>query len=235
MDNRGLAMETAAIKNGSRGLQAVSRQIGSVKITDVTISAEAQLHAGRTPGRYITLECEPDAQGLTALLGRGMSQLLPMHGRLLAVGLGNPDITHDSLGAAVVRTLAVRSGRRYSLYAIETDVAARTGIDTARLVKAVAREIHADCIIAIDALSCATPARIGKTVQVTNSGIIPGSATVENRLPLTSKALGIPIVAIGVPTITPTDKHFHITVPDIDIVVKMWAESIAGAVDNLLG
>lgn len=235
MDNRGLAVETAAIKSGGRGLQAISRQIGSVKITDVTISEEARLRAGRTPGRYITLECEPGAQGLTALLGRGMAQLIPMRGRLLAVGLGNPDITHDSLGAAAVRTLAVRSGKRYSLYAIETDVAARTGIDTARLVRAVAREIHADCVIAIDALSCAAPERIGKTVQITNSGIIPGSATEEDRLPLTPKALGIPIAAVGVPTITPTDDNFHITVPDIDIVIKMWAESIAGAVDDLLG
>ncbi len=235
MDKRGLAMETAAVKSGVRGSQAISRQIGSVKITDVTISEEARSRAGRTPGRYITLECEPDAQGLTALLGRGMTQLLPMHGRLLAVGLGNPDITYDSLGAAVVRTLAVRNGRRYSLYAIETDVAARTGIDTARLVKAVAQEIHADCIIAIDALSCTVPARIGKTVQITNSGIIPGSATEGNRQPLSPQALGIPIVAVGVPTITPTEDRFHITVPDIDIVVKMWAESIAGAVDGLLG
>lgn len=235
MDNRGLAMEAAAVRNGEQGVQAISRQIGSVKITDVTISDNAQARAGHVPGRYITLEGNPDAQGLAALLQRGMMQLLPPSGRLFAVGLGNPDITHDSLGAAVVRTLAVRSGRRYSLSAIETDVAARTGIDTARLVKAVAREIRADCIIAIDALSCTAPTRIGKTVQLTDTGIIPGSATERNRLPLTPKALGIPIVAVGVPTITPTDKHFHITVPDIDVVVKMWAEIIAGAVDNTLG
>lgn len=243
MDVRGLAIETAQVLNGGRGVNAVSRQIGAVKITDVTISDNAQSRAGRASGRYITLEGEPDAQGLSALLQRGLAQLLPPRGRLFAVGLGNPDITHDSLGAAVVRTLAVRSGRRYSLCAIETDVSARTGIDTARLVKAAARELRTDCIIAIDALSCAAPARIGKTVQLTDAGIIPGSATVKNRLPLTPKSLGIPIAAVGVPTITSlnsvtqaaADSRFHITTPDIDVLVKMWAETIAGAVDGLLG
>lgn len=234
-------METARVQSGGRGVNAVSRQIGAVKITDVTISEDAQSRTGRASGRYITLEGEPDAIGLEALLQRGITQLLPPRGRLFAVGLGNPDITHDSLGAAVVRTLAVRGGRRYSLCAIETDVSARTGVDTARLVKAAARELRADCVIAIDALSCAAPSRIGKTVQLTNAGIIPGSAAAKNRLPLTPESLGIPIAAIGVPTITPLNSltqnpahsRFHITTPDIDVLVKMWAEAIAGAIDEL--
>ncbi len=243
MDNRGLAAEAAQPLAGTRGFHAITRRVGEVKITDITISEEAKARVGRAAGRYITLEGEPHAQGLSALLQRAMTQILPQSGRLLAVGLGNPDITHDRLGAQVVRSLAARTGRRYSLCAVETDVTARTGIDSARLVRAAARELRADCVIAFDALSCTDPRRIGKTVQVTDAGLIPGSGAGRSRLALTRQSLGVPVVAVGVPTITTLssitadqdDSLFHITTADIDVLVKLWGETLAAAVDLLVG
>ncbi len=243
MDKRGLAAEAAQSLVGTRGFHAITRRIGEVKITDITISEEAKSRAGRAAGRYITLEGEPHAQGLSALLQRAMAQVLPQTGRLLAVGLGNPDVTYDRLGAQVVRSVAARTGRRFSLCAVETDVTARTGIDSARLVRAAAHELRADCVVAFDALSCADPRRIGKTVQVTDAGLIPGSGAGKSRLALTRRSLGVPVVAVGVPTITALssitadsdDDLFHITTADIDVLVKLWGETLAAALDLVVG
>ncbi len=242
MDKRGLAIETAHILDGTAGIHAKTRHIGTISVTDVTITEQLQKQAGRSAGRYITLEGEAEAQGMTAMVMRSLMQIIPASGRLLAVGLGNPDITHDALGARVVRSLTARSGHRYSLCAIETDVATRTGIESARQARAIAREMRADCVVVFDALSCEEPYRIGKTVQLTDAGLIPGSGAELARTGLTRATLGVPVVAVGVPTITPLssltsreeDKLFHITTSDINTLVEMWVEVIAGAVEYLI-
>ena len=134
MNRTGLAMETAAMASDKSGVRVLSRNVGGVGITDVRVSETAQ-RLGKPAGRYITLEGEPDAQSMTALLKRAIEQVIPRQGRLFAAGLGNPDITQDSLGALSVRSMAAREpgcGIRYSLAAIETDIAVRTGIDTVR-------------------------------------------------------------------------------------------------------
>lgn len=242
MDKHGLAFESARLLTKKDGVKYASRNIGEVKITDVRLSADAAKRVGRREGRYITLHGEPHAEGMTALLRRALLQILPPRGRLFAAGLGNPDITQDSLGAACVRSLTARRGSRYLLAAIETDVAARTGLETARLVKAAARELHADCVIAIDALSCSAPRYIGKTVQVGSAGMIPGSGTGAYAGELSAERLGCPIAAVGVPTITPlsslthriSDKDMLISPSDIDILVGMWAEVISGAINSIV-
>ena len=211
MDKSGLAFEAAEMLTRKDGIRAVSRTIGAIGITDVRISDFAAARLGRRAGRYITLEGEPSAAGMTALFRRALTQVIPPRGVLFAAGLGNPDITQDSLGAVSVRSMTARRGRRYSLSAIETDVAVKTGLDTARLVKAAARELNADCVIAVDALACHDPRRIGRTIQISDAGIIPGggagsaggNGNVHNTHgELTRSRLGMPIAAVGVPTVT---------------------------------
>ena len=241
MDNSGLAFEAAEILSRKDGISAITRTIGDIKITDVKINESAAARTGKRSGRYITLEGEPYAQGMTALFRRALLQVIPPRGRLFAAGLGNPDITQDSLGAAVVRSLNVRRGGRYSLSAIETDVAVNTGLDTARLVKAAARELKADCVIAIDALACHDPRYIGKTVQISDAGIIPGGGAGSARGELSRERLGTPIAAVGVPTVTAlsavtrskSDNALLITTADIDAIVKMWAEVLGGGISSL--
>ncbi|MBD5130224.1 MAG: GPR endopeptidase [Ruminococcaceae bacterium] len=242
MDNSGLAFEAAEILTRKDGIHAVTRTIGKVKITDVRITSAAAVRTGKRAGRYITLEGEPSAAGMTALFRRALMQVIPPRGRLFAAGLGNPDITQDSLGAEAVRTMSARRGRRYSLSAIETDVAVRTGLDTARLVKAAAHELNADCVIAVDALACHDPSYIGRTVQISDAGIIPGGGAGEARGELSRGRLGVPIAAVGVPTVSAlssvtgkrADKLFLVTASDIDVVVKMWAEVIGGGIQGLI-
>lgn len=244
MDKSGLTMEAARILTKKDGASVITRQIGSVKITDVKLSADAASRIGRREGRYITLQGEPDAEGMTALLRRALLQLLPPRGKLFAAGLGNPDVTQDSLGAVCVRSMTARRGSRYSLAAIETDVAAKTGLETARLVKAAARELRADCVIAIDALSCNDPSYIGKTVQLGSAGIIPGSGTgMGADGELTPELLGCPIASVGVPAVTalssvthnPAHSPYLISPADIDTIINMWAEVIGGAIDSIVG
>lgn len=241
MDNSGLAFEAAEILTRKDSVHAITRTIGGVRITDVRINSAAAARVGKRAGRYITLEGEPYAQGMTALFRRALLQVIPPRGRLFAAGLGNPDITQDSLGAAAVRSLTARRGRRYSLSAIETDVAVKTGLDTARLVKAAAHELNADCVIAVDALACRDPRYIGRTVQITDAGIIPGGGAGTARGELSRGRLGVPIAAVGVPTVTALssvtgkkeDGSLLITTADIDAVVKLWAEVIGGGISSL--
>ena len=243
MDKSGLTMEAARILTKKDGASVISRQIGAVKITDVKLSAEAASRIGRREGRYITLQGEPDADGMTALLHRALLQLLPPRGKLFAAGLGNPAVTQDSLGAACVRSMTARKGVRYSMAAIETDVATKTGLETARLVRAAAREIKADCVIAIDALSCNEPRYIGKTVQLGNAGLIPGSGAGRAADGLTAELLGCPIASVGVPTVTPlatvtndpSHSEYLVSPADIDTIINMWAEVIGGAIDSIVG
>lgn len=253
MDNTGLAFEAAAILTRADGAFAKTRRIGEVKITDVCLSAAAAARIGKREGRYITLHGEPHAAGMTALLRRALLQLLPPRGRLFAAGLGNPDVTPDRLGAAAVRSVIatgnsgdLRSGARYSLAAVETDVAARTGIETARLVKAITRELKPDCAIIVDALSCRNPRFIGKTVQLSSSGIVPGSGTGAlgsgASAAVTPELLRCPVASIGVPTVAalssvtdePADSGFLVTTPDIDTIINMWSEVIGGAIDSVV-
>lgn len=242
MDKKGLMIESARILTKKDGAHSITRRVGEVKITDVRLSKTAAKSIGRLAGRYISLHGEPHAAGMSALLCRAVSQLIPPRGRLFVAGLGNPNITQDSLGAACVRTLTARRGARYSLAAVETDVAAKTGLDTARLVRAAARELKADCVIAIDALSCQDPRFIGKTVQISSSGLVPGSGAGGCGSELSEELLGCPIAAVGVPTVTQlssitrgsSDKKFLVSVPDIDIIIGMWAEVIGGALDLLV-
>lgn len=237
MDKSGLAFEAAAILTDSSGIESISRRIGGVKITDVKISRDASARTGKREGRYITLEGEPYAQGMSSLLRRALEQVIPSRGRIFAVGMGNPDITQDRLGAAAIRSIAARRGNRYSLCALETDVMAKTGLETARLVKAAAREFRADCVIAVDALTCSTPKYIGKTVQVSDAGIIPGSGVTAARDELSRERLGIPVAAVGVPTVAAYTQHdgFMIASANSDALVKIWAEVIAGAIDEIVG
>lgn len=246
MDNTGLAFEAAQILTRADGAVAKTRQIGNVKITDVRLSAEAGARIGKRAGRYITLHGEPHAAGMTALLRRALQQLLPPRGRLFAAGLGNPDVTPDRLGAAAIRSI-IASGNariqktRYSLSAVETDVAARTGIETARLVKAITRELRPDCVIIVDALCCRNPRFIGKTIQLSSAGITPGSGGVSRGdfTAVTPELLRCPVASIGVPTVAalssvtndPADSGFLVTPPDIDIIIGMWGEVIGGALN----
>ena len=131
---------------------------------------------------------------------------------ILVVGLGNSDITPDSLGSKVVEKLEItRHLAKYSpellpknhrlVSAIIPGVLATTGIDTCEIVKGIVEKTNPELVIVIDALAAKEVHRVGKTIQISNAGIVPGSGVKNNRNEISEKTLGIPVVALGVPTV----------------------------------
>lgn len=242
MKKTDLAIETARLTSGTPGIRSVSRTIGGVKITDIKIPPKITTRIHRPAGRYITLEGDPSGSALPALLKRGLEQLLPPSGLILAAGLGNPDITRDSLGAFTIRRLIPRKGSRYTLAAVETDVTARTGIETVRIVRAIAHELNAACVIAVDSLCCNTPSRLCRTVQLSSAGITPGSGAAAPRKELTRRTVGIPVIAVGVPTaallsaVTGNPAHNKYLAAPVseDIEAQLWSDCIATAINSAI-
>ena len=134
------------------------------------------------------------------------------------------------------------AGKRYSLAAIETDVALHTGIETAALVRSAAREMGACAIIAVDSLCCDDPGRLYRTVQLTDAGITPGSGAAAPRRGLSERSAGIPVIAVGVPSaallssITGDQAHqrFLAAPSDEDVQSLIWADCIAAAISAVI-
>ncbi len=237
MNDLGLAVEATKLLTKADGAKVIRKKAAGIKITDVLLGEVAAKKIGKPAGRYITLEGDPALPQMSLFTEKALKELV-CGKKFLAIGLGNPDITHDSLGAFAARKIIPQSK---TLGVIETDVEARTGISSARLVRGAVCEIRPDCVIAIDALACSDPLRIGKTVQLSDTGFILGSGTGKNCGEISERYLKIPVVAVGVPTMTAYDrivksrrKSFLVTCADIDIVISRWAEVIASAV-NCLG
>ena len=133
--------------------------------------------------------------------------------RLLVVGLGNRELTPDSIGprvaSAINATMHLPDYDRCLFYELECSeiavltpgVCAQSGMDSCELVCAVCDRIEPDAIIAVDALASASPSRLGTTVQISDTGIFPGSGIGASHGELTVKTTGVPVIAIGVPTV----------------------------------
>lgn len=219
-----LAVESFAEERLPEGVRREKRG-RAFDITEIVIENDSCLETlGKGKGRYITLEgrslsryaddYEEMAQEVAGELGR----LVP-DGDILVVGLGNNDITPDAVGPqAASRILATRhlrdelgedeenflvSLRRVS--AIAGGVLGQTGIETAEIVRALAEQLRPAGIIAVDALACSDISRLGTAIQMTDAGISPGSGVANARKELSEKQLGIPVIAVGVPTVV--DMH----------------------------
>ncbi len=187
------------------------------KVTVVDIMNERGAGAMNKPvGKYITMESDymdvDDEQTIEKLadeLAVHISELMKDCGKhkkasVLVVGLGNRDVTSDSLGPMATEKINItrhlKSGAR-DVSGIIPGVMAFTGIESAQIVKGVIDETNPDLIIAIDALAARSVTRLGNTIQLTNTGIQPGSGVGNHRNSLTKESLGVPVIAIGVPTV----------------------------------
>jgi len=196
----------------------------SFRVTDITIhSDKSGRQIGRKKGRYITLEGDgfnrisKDFRSMCIEFAKELSPLIS-DGSVLVAGLGNSDITPDALGPkAVSQILATRhlkqelkdedeflTGLR-SVSTVAGGVLGQTGIETAELIRAVAQKTKPSCIIAIDALACSDINRLGKTIQFSDTGISPGSGVQNKRHELSESSLGVPVIAVGIPTVV--DMH----------------------------
>ena len=190
-------------------------------VTIVRITNKNGEHAiGKPMGTYITLELnglkrrEEDAFPRAAqALADELRPLLPLQAGegALVVGLGNRAITPDNIGpGAVSHTLVTRHlveqvpahfGHFRPVAALAAGVLATTGVESGELVRAVVDKIKPSCVIVIDALASRSLSRICTTIQISDTGITPGSGVGNHRTALNQETLGVPVIALGVPTV----------------------------------
>lgn len=199
-----------------------------IQITEVKILNDRGARAmGKEKGTYLTIEArgleqkeegypERLADALAVQLGKlaGMDEKSRKEKRILVVGLGNLYVTPDSLGPRVLQHLQVTRhyegefGEGYlkkhdmaSISGIAPGVMAQTGMETAEILKGVVNETRPELVIAIDALAARSVRRLGCTIQISDTGIRPGSGVGNHRNGLTRESLGVPVLAVGVPTV----------------------------------
>ena len=153
------------------------------------------------------------ADEVTHLLAEELRRMLPPEGMVLVVGLGNAQITPDALGPLTVRQiLATRhipaqlaeqtglSGLR-PVAAIAPGVLGQTGIETGEIILSIVRDLSPAAVVAVDALAAGSPERLGCTIQLSDSGISPGSGVLNARKELSRQSLGVPVLSLGIPTV----------------------------------
>lgn len=162
-------------------------------------------------GRFLRREDDAFSDGAQVISGV-LRRLLPEgEGTVLVAGLGNPSITPDALGHLTVKNVLVtrhlreRSPREFqgfgSVAAVEPGVLGTTGVESADLVEAVVKKIRPRAVIAVDALASRSAGRVCTTVQISDTGIVPGSGVGNARAALSRETLGVPVIALGVPTV----------------------------------
>jgi len=194
-------------------------RVSTVRITDAA-GAEAM---GRPIGTYITVEAKGFHEGeesLRRFVAEVLAeQIMSLLGKkenmeILVVGLGNREATPDALGPiavdelVVTRHLILQLGEAFrnkyhltSFCALAAGVLAQTGMESGEVIKSVVQEMRPDAVIAIDALAARNTERLGTTVQITDTGIYPGAGIGNNRQALNKETLGVPVIALGVPTV----------------------------------
>lgn len=203
-----------------------------IRTTTVKIETENGAKAmGRPQGVYITLEAPnlsvPDEdyhREISRELAKYLRKLIPIKEEMnvLVVGLGNREITPDALGPEVVSNLhitrhiireygvqGIGEEHAHSISGLAPGVMAQTGMETMEIIRGVAEETRPDVIIAIDALAARSIKRLNRTIQITDTGIHPGSGVGNHRTGLNENTLGVKVIGIGVPTVVDAATIVH--------------------------
>lgn len=210
------------------GIETEKEEINeNLKIERVRITNENGEKVINKPiGNYITIDIKnlkivqkEDIEKSAEILSKELKKLVDLHidnmGEILIVGLGNIYVTPDSLGPKVINEIDVtrhiinylpqyvEEGTRM-VSVISPGVLGTTGIETLEIIKGIVDNIHPKLIIVIDALASRSIERISSTVQLSDTGIVPGAGVENARNEISQKTIGIPVIAIGIPTVVET-------------------------------
>ncbi len=270
---------TAAVR---QGIRVTEQEHGEVRLTRTEIlTEEGEKAAGKPRGTYVMLQIgklwlasEEVVQSVTAMLQAQISEfserLAPHAQNVLVAGLGNRQITPDALGPLATEALTVtrhvkaEAPQLYealgslALSAIAPGVTGQTGIETAELLKGVVAHVKPDLLIAIDALAARSAERLATSIQLSDSGIAPGSGVGNRRNVLSRETLGVPVLVIGVPTVVDSStlifdvlsqagiddpveplrailengRSFFVSLKESDEAVRVLAQTIATAINR---
>lgn len=246
-----------------------------VKITRIIIRDDETAKRFSKPiGTYITAEVEPFSHNAELFDGRleviadEIASLLPKDGLVLVAGLGNADITPDALGprcadlllatrhidAELAKSIGFDNLRPVA--AVVPGVLGKTGVETCEIICGIAKSIMPSAVITVDALAARSLSRLGKTIQITNTGVSPGSGVGNARKGIDKSLLGVDVISIGVPTVVdaktlvkdaagdgadvspdrlyPAIDGTVVTPSEIDILIERAAKLIAMAINHAL-
>ncbi len=217
-----LAIEVHELRGEDSGIKVEETYQEGIKISISTVlEGEGERLSGKSAGKYINIDVGnlrmKDGEGFSktiSVVSQNLSSLIPSgEGDVLVAGLGNTEITPDSLGPLTVKGLLVTrhiQGMDKNLYenagfgslaAVAMGVLGQTGIETAEIIKCITKEIKPKCLIIIDSLASRRLSRLATTVQISNGGISPGAGVLNKRAELNQKLLGIPVISMGIPMV----------------------------------
>lgn len=270
-----LALERQEMLTGEapNGVKVRKRETENAVVTEIDVSkGEGEAAIGKPAGKYITIELPEFSHESELLDGRfqalteSIKSLLPKSCKsVLVAGLGNESITPDALGPIAAgqifstRHIEDKTANELGLpalrpvSAVSTGVLGQTGIETAEYIKGLVNFVNPSAVITIDALASRRLSRLGKTIQLSDTGITPGSGVGNARACIDKSTLGVPVIAIGVPTvvdaatmaaelteesnyekIAPEARTMMVTPRDIDTVVERAARLISMSVNCAL-
>lgn len=252
----------------AEGIKCETREKGGAKITEIEVLTDgAANRLGKPKGRYITAELPPfsscsqlDPERADAL-AEALVSLLPRDGDILVAGLGNDEITPDALGpkfarlmlatrhltAEITRASGLPELRKVSV--VTPGVLGKTGVETGEILCGIVSNVKPVAVVTVDALAARNVSRLGCTVQLANTGITPGSGVGNSRKEISEATLGVPVIAIGVPTVvdaatlvgnlggrTADDsaEKMMVTPREIDLMIDRAAALIALSVNSAL-
>lgn len=195
-------------------------EIDGITVTDVVIRDDSGKEIGKKDGRYITVEFEDitdhdNRKKVESIVVEQLKKLISdihmeQNQSCVVIGLGNSSSTPDALGPMVAsRVLVTNHLFEYGevedgfrpVATFTPGVMGQTGIETMDLIRGLVGEIHPDFMIVVDALASQSVNRVNRTIQMTDTGIHPGSGVGNHRKEISKETLGIPVIAIGVPTV----------------------------------
>lgn len=211
------------------------------------LNEEGARALGKPVGTYLSLELSRDRQQGATALAEGLETLLGPsgEGNVLVVGLGNRAMTPDALGPLaaqgifVTRHLTVHMpqlGLR-PVCALTPGVLGTTGVESLEVVRSVVDRVRPERVIVVDALAAGERRRLCTTVQLTDTGIVPGSGVGNARAGFSRESLGVPVCAVGVPTVMDTREDgavMTVTPRDIDAQVRRLSRIISSGINRYL-
>lgn len=262
-----LAVESIKVESlNLTGITQNRRDGVGCEINEVIVETdEAGQNIGKGKGKYITIETDRlsdhpnEFDGMVQSIADEIIKLAPPNGEVLVIGLGNNDITPDALGPQVInQILATRhlskelpKGHEMaslrSVSALAPGVLGQTGMEVAEITKAICDKTKPFVVVVIDALACSDVKRLGCTIQLTDTGISPGSGVQNRRKELSQRTLGVPVIAVGVPTVVDmhtiiesitgnkVDKalpNMMVTPRDIDKLIERTAKLVAYSINK---
>ncbi|HOD01910.1 MAG: Germination protease precursor [Firmicutes bacterium ADurb.Bin300] len=274
-----LAIEMREMKGAGKidGVEVSAKSGEKAKTTVIEIKNENGASAlGKPIGKYITVELSSfaDEADITdermTTIKEAISELVPANGAVLVAGIGNKSITPDSLGPSVASQIfatrhigeelqkQIGLDKLRPVSSIASGVLGQTGIETAEILNAIAGAVKPAAIITIDALAARKLDRLGRTVQLCDTGISPGSGVGNTRKRIDSQSTGYPVISIGIPTVVdaytlardvtgkkddddeaesgiePACENMMVTPREIDVVVERASKLIALAINCAL-